>query len=227
MKPATGETQLPEGSEEKGLAGLPRSVQRLAARGERRNYRAGILLINEGERGNSLFVVLGGRLKVFSNNGDGSEITYGILERGGIFGEMSLDGGPRSASVLALESCECAVLARAQVRAHVRENPEFALELINIVIHRAREATRVARGLALDSAHRRLVQFLEMNTRAPTAGAFPELRHFTHFEIASRIGTSRETVSRLLNELQKAGSLRVTRYTLTVLKPLPAMLPRA
>ena len=91
----------------------------------------------------------------------------------------------------------------------------------------ASDREHMARALALDSAHRRLVQFLQVNTRAPSAGAFPELRHFTHGEIASRIGTSRETVSRLLKELQKAGSLRVTRYTLTVLKPLPAMLARA
>ena len=207
-------------------AGLAVSVRQLVARGERRIYRGGAILINEGERGDSLFVVLGGRLKVFSINGDGNEVTYGILERGDFFGEMSLDGGPRSASVQALENCECAVLPRSAVREHALANPEFALDLINIVIHRAREATRVARALALDSAYQRLVQFLDMHTKPPAKGAAPQLRHFTHQEIASRIGTARETVGRLLRDMEKAGSIHINRYTLTLLKPLSPGVPR-
>ena len=207
-------------------AGLAESVRRLAARGARRTYRSGAILINEGDHGDSLFVVLGGRLKVFSINGDGNEVTYGILGRADLFGEMSLDGGPRSASVQALENCECAVLPRSAVRQHVRAHPEFALELINIVIHRAREATRVLRGLALDSAYQRLLQFLNMHTKPPAAGAPPQLRHFTHQEIASRIGTSRETVGRLLRGLEKTGSIHINRHTLTLLKPLSPGVPR-
>jgi CRP/FNR family cyclic AMP-dependent transcriptional regulator len=205
-------------------AGWPPSRRFLAQRGERHAYRVGTILINEGDRGSSLFVVLRGRLKVFSINSDGHEITYGILEPGDIFGEMSLDGGPRSASVMALETCTCAVLSRAVVRRYVRANPEFALELINVVIHRARTATRVARGLALDSAYRRLATFLELEARPATAGALPSIRHYTHLEIASRIGTSRETVTRLLKELSQSGSISVNRYTLTLLKVLPERL---
>ena len=205
-------------------ADWPPSRRFLAQRGERRAYRMGTLLINEGDRGSSLFVVLIGRLKVFSINGDGHEITYGVLEPGDIFGEMSLDGGPRSASVMALEPCECAVLSRAVVNRYVRANPEFALELIKVVIHRARTATRVARGLALDSAYRRIVTFLETEAKPATPGALPSIRHYTHLEIASRIGTSRETVTRLLKELSQLGCIRVNRYTLTLLTPLPAQL---
>ena len=184
------------------------------------------MLINEGDWGDSLFVVLGGQLKVFSINGDGNEVTYGILGRGDFFGEMSLDGGPRSASVQALEKCECAVLARSAVREHALANPEFALDLVNIVIHRAREATRVARALALDSAYQRLVQFLDMHAKPPAKGEAPQLRHLTHQEIGSRIGTSRETAGRLLRDLEKAGSIHITRYTLTLLKPLAPRAPR-
>ena len=90
----------PSAAQEKLVAGLIPSLRALALRGTFRSYRKNSVIINEGEIGDSLFVLLQGRVKVYSTDADGREITYNIVEAGDYFAEMWLDGGPRSASVM-------------------------------------------------------------------------------------------------------------------------------
>ena len=78
------------------LAGLDPSIARLAARGIVRSYRKNTIVLNEGEPGDSLFVLLQGQVKVYATDENGREITYGTIQAGHYFGEMSLDGGARS-----------------------------------------------------------------------------------------------------------------------------------
>ncbi|UUZ71938.1 cyclic nucleotide-binding domain-containing protein [Polaromonas sp. P1(28)-8] len=96
------------------------------------------MVINEAEIGDSLFVLLKGSVKVFSMDESGREITFGRIHAGDYFGEMSLDGGPRSASVITVEPCTCAVVNRTEVGEHLASAPEFALNLVMRVIRRAR-----------------------------------------------------------------------------------------
>ena len=76
---------------------LAPAVSRLAARGIVRSYRKNTIILNEGEPGDSLFVLLQGQVKVYATDENGREITYGTILAGDYFGEMSLDGAPRSA----------------------------------------------------------------------------------------------------------------------------------
>jgi len=193
-----------------------------AAQGKRRRYRKGTLLIQEGDHGDSVFVVISGRLKVFSTDEEGREFTFIILGPGDYFGEMSLDGGPRSASVITLEPCECAVLDRAQVRAYMATHPDFAFELLTTVIRRAREATRVARGLALGGVYSRLAVFLENNARLQADGTRMIEEVLTQSEIASRIGSGREMVSRIMKDLEAGGYVALSARRIVLKKPLPA-----
>ena len=71
-----------------------RSVRMLAARGEIKRYRKGTILIHEGDRGDTLFILLGGRVKVFCTDAKDKEITFGVFGAGEYFGEMALDGEP-------------------------------------------------------------------------------------------------------------------------------------
>ena len=79
-------------------ADLPPDVARLAARGVQRRFRARTLLIQEGEGGDAIYIVLAGRLRAFVSDARGREVTLGHHGPGEYVGEMSLDGGPRSAS---------------------------------------------------------------------------------------------------------------------------------
>jgi CRP/FNR family cyclic AMP-dependent transcriptional regulator len=131
-----------------------------------------------------------------------------VYGAGDYFGEMSLDGGPRSASVMAETACTCAVLTRQTLREHIRAEPEFAFELIERVIRRARMATSSARSMALLDVYGRVVQLLEAVAQSRPDGTRVVAQPLTHAAIAARVGCSREMVSRLLKDLVGGGYLR-------------------
>jgi len=207
---------------EKLLDSLTPALRALALRGVFRSYAKGVVIINEGEMGDLLFVLLKGHVKVFATDADGREITYGTIHAGDYFGEMSLDGGPRSASVMTLEPCVCAAVTRMAVREHLAEEPEFALDLVAHVIGRARAATETARSMALLDVYGRVIGLLESQEGAAADGKPIVLRPITHQDIASRIGASREMVSRLLKDLEKGGYIKLGVKQITLLRKLPA-----
>jgi CRP/FNR family transcriptional regulator, cyclic AMP receptor protein len=207
---------------ERLIASLTPSLRVLALRGTLRNYKKNSIVINEGESGDSLFVLLQGTVKVFSTDQSGREITYGSIEAGDYFGELSLDGGPRSASVMTLEPCVCSVVSRAAVREHLADEPEFALDLVAQVIRRARAATETARNMALLDVYGRVIATLEGHEGPARPDAPILLTQITHQSIASRVGASREMVSRLLKDLEKGGYIELGVKRITLLKKLPA-----
>ena len=147
---------------------LTPSLRALAARGPARTYRKGHLLIEEGDEGDSIYILTKGRVRVFAAGADGREVTYGIYGAGEYVGEMSLDGGLRSASVIAVEAIECVQIARKTLMQHLSAEPGFALELLAKVIRRARAATLSTRQLALNDVYGRLVLLLtSMSTPNP------------------------------------------------------------
>jgi CRP/FNR family cyclic AMP-dependent transcriptional regulator len=208
--------------QEKLIAELTPAVGRLAARGIVRSYRKNTIVLNEGETGDSLFVLLQGQVKVYATDENGREITYGIIQAGDYFGEMSLDGGPRSASVMTLEPSLCSLISRAAVEQHLADEPAFAFSLVTHVIRRARSATETARQMALLDVYGRVIHTLE-GEHGPASNQAPvQLTQITHQQIASRVGASREMVSRLLKDLEKGGYVELGIKRITLKKKLPA-----
>ena len=207
---------------EKLIAGLSPPLRALALKGVVRSYQKNSVVINEGDKGDALFVLLQGRVKVFSTDQDGREITYGEVRAGDYFGELSLDGGPRSASVQTLEPSVCSVVGRPDVQEHMATNPEFALGLVTQVIRRARTATEAARNMALLDVYGRVIATLESQDGPGRPEAPVLLTQITHQAIASRIGASREMVSRLLKDLEKGGYIELGVKRITLKKKLPA-----
>ncbi len=189
------------------IAVLPDSLQLLARRGELKRFRKGHRLIEEGELGDTLFIILKGRVRAFASGDKGREITHGTYGVGEYIGEISLDGGPRSASVDVIEACECAVVTRQTLLQHIAEHPEFALELLAKVIRRARSATLNVKQLALNDVYGRLVLMLNELAVPKADGTRLIAERLTHREIANRLGCSREMVSRLMKDLEGGGYL--------------------
>jgi CRP/FNR family cyclic AMP-dependent transcriptional regulator len=208
-------------AQEKQLATLTPGLRALAYRGVPRVYQKNTIVVAENDPGDTLFVLLKGRVRAYSSDVDGRELTYGTIETGDYFGEMSLDGGPRSASVITLESCLCAVVDRAKVRAYLAEDSEFAMSLINEVIRRARAATESARSMALLNVYGRVVALLESYGGAGTAEEPVLIFPVTHQDLASRVGASREMVSRLLKDLEKGKYLQLGVKRITLVNKLP------
>ena len=201
---------------------LKPNIARLAERGIVRSYRKNTVILNEGEPGDSLFVLLQGQVKVYATDENGREITYGMISSGDYFGEMSLDGGPRSASVMTVEPALCSLLSRQAVQQHLQDEPAFAMDVVSQVIRRARSATETARQMALLDVYGRVIHTLE-SEQGPGASLTPVLlNHITHQQIASRVGASREMVSRLLKDLEKGGYVELGIKRITLKKKLPA-----
>lgn len=200
---------------------LPPPLRALAARGVPRSYRKGTLIIEEGTQGDTLYLILTGRVKAFSSDARGREIVYGVYGPGDYFGEMSLDGGPRSASVMAETACTCAVLTRQTLREHIKAEPEFAFELLERVIRRARLATQSARSMALLDVYARVVQLLESLSVARADGTRALEQRLTHSDVAARAGCSREMVSRILKDLDSGGYVQARGGRLVLVRRLP------
>lgn len=200
---------------------LSEPLRALAQRGEIRRYRKGTLLIEEGDHGDTLYLILAGRLRCFSSGDKGREITYGEYGPGEYLGEMSLDGGPRSANVVTMEATSCAVITRTTLQRHIAEHPEFAFELIGKLIRRARAATLSAKQLALNDVYGRLVELLNSLVAVDPDGTRVIEQRLTHQQMAHRLGCSREMVSRLMADLVKGGYVRVDAAQLVLTKPLP------
>ncbi|MBW0171220.1 MAG: Crp/Fnr family transcriptional regulator [Hydrogenophaga sp.] len=198
-------------------------IEALADLGMARKYRRGALLIQEGETGDTLYIVLQGRLRAFVSDNQGRELTLGMYGPLEYVGEMSLDGGPRSANVEAAEASTCAVVTRATLLDYIAAHPEFALELMARLIRRARLATDSARSVALIDVYGRLVRLLNELARSPNEqGERPLKERLTHQQMAQHLACSREMVSRLLKDLETGGYIAVRERWIVLRKPLPA-----
>jgi CRP/FNR family cyclic AMP-dependent transcriptional regulator len=203
--------------------GASSHTEALAARGTLRNFRRGLLLIQEGDVGSTLYIVQSGRLRAFAADAQGKEVTLGIYGPGEYVGEMSLDGGPRSANVETLEPTACAVVTRETLLAYIAEEPSFALEMMARLIRRARLATESTRSLALIDVYGRAKHLLEQLAGPPGADGIRTLPEpMTHKQIAGHLACSREMVSRLMKDLETGGYVAKKDQRIVLLKPLPA-----
>jgi CRP/FNR family transcriptional regulator, cyclic AMP receptor protein len=202
---------------------LPASIAKLAEAGVQRSYKKKSIIVSEGDSGDTVFILLEGSVRVFGQDANGREVTYGNIDAPSYFGEMSLDGGPRSASIEASTPCQCAVVTRERVKSELLAHPELALELITKIIARARSATDTVRSMALKDAYGRLREVLEQLASEPDESGHRKIKTgTTHASLALQIGTSREMVSKILRDLQKGGYFAGEGRAMAILKKLPS-----
>ena len=196
-------------------------VRELASLGRVRSYPKNSVFITEGDSSDSLFVVLKGKVKVFVSDNEGHEMILDTHGPGEYVGEMALDGNPRSANVMTLEPTSFSVVARDPIREAIRQNPDFALEMIARIIDRARLATNSVKHLALLDVYGRVARLLlEMAVEKDGILAIPE--KITQQEISERVGASRDMVSRIFRDLTAGGYIKVENRIITINKKPPS-----
>jgi CRP/FNR family cyclic AMP-dependent transcriptional regulator len=196
------------------------TLRSIAASGVVRTFPRHTVLINEDDVGDALYVVLSGRVKVFSSNVAGREFVIDFHGPGEYVGEMMLDGEPRSASVITVEPTTCAVVNRAQFRDFILAHPDFAMHLIERLIHRVRVTTGNLKSLALSDVYGRLVRLL--NTLVQEVdGKYVVPEKLTQQDIADRVGASRDMIGKLMKDLVAGGYLAIEDRMITVLRKLP------
>jgi CRP/FNR family cyclic AMP-dependent transcriptional regulator len=196
-------------------------LRNLAPGGMVRTFARNVVVVSEGDLTDSLYVVLSGRVKAFVSDENGREVVVNTIETGDYFGELVLDGGPRAASVMTLESCRLYVIPQAEVERLLEANPAFARDLMRRLIGKVRSLTGRVADLALKDVYARLAKFIAENAVAAEGRrVVPE--RLTQNDIASRIGASREMVSRILKDLAAGGYVAVEAKQIAILKDLPA-----
>lgn len=196
-------------------------LRQIASRGGIRNFAAHTVLLTEEDRSDAVFIILSGRVKAYGSAEDGREVVYATQSAGEYFGEMTLDGGARSASVMTLEPTSCAVVPGAEVREFLSRNPDFALHVIKKLIRLARASTEHVKSLALDDVYGRVTKLLRTLAREED-GVLAVPDKLTQQDIAERVGSSREMVSRVFKPLTEGGYVEVRGGRIVLLKKLPA-----
>ncbi|WP_051710001.1 Crp/Fnr family transcriptional regulator [Andreprevotia chitinilytica] len=198
-------------------------LEALAQHAELRSVKAKQVIVAQGTNGHEMYAVLHGRLKVVRTNEEGREATLAILEGGEVFGEIAmLDGGPRTASVEALEPCELLVLKRDMVLGHLESHPKVMRQLIAALCQRLRSADELLQDALFLPMTQRLAKVLRQlgaqHGSSSDDGVLIDLK-LTQQEIANLVGASRESVNKQLNAWVDEGLIELAGGYIRLLKP--------
>ena len=211
---------MPEPTPDQFVAIRESLLRAVAEQGRITTFAKDSMIIREGEHGDTMFVILAGRVKVFSSSRDGKEVILDTHGPGETIGEMALDEGLRSASVITLEPTTCSLITRDMMRRYVAANPDFALQLIAKLIRRTRIAVENVKRLALLDVYGRLTGLISSLT-PDQCGVGVLTERMTQQELAERVGASRDMVSRILHDLAEGGFVVVRSRRIEVLKRIP------
>jgi CRP/FNR family cyclic AMP-dependent transcriptional regulator len=193
-----------------------------------RAYPANSVLFHDGDSGHILYIILSGQVHLEKVSAAGETVYLAGRGRGDHFGELSLlDGGPRMATACTLTACECLTVEREAFQRCLLNAPAVALQVMVSLAKRLREAAADLEAVqGLDVMGRMCKALLELLAASsgeadPEAGSADSgagvVLQITHQELADRIGTTRESVTRALGSLRKTGLVRTNGRTLILL----------
>jgi CRP/FNR family transcriptional regulator len=190
-----------------------------------RQFEAGAVVFREGDEGSTCYIVRSGRARAIREHPDGRSITLAHFGPGDIFGEMAmLDGERRSATVEATEDTEAIAILSADMHRLLREHPDISVKLIAALGQRLRDTNeRLARQSFQTVQSRVAAALAQLVATARAEGDSESERDVlittTQAELAQLAGSSRESASRFLAVLERAGIITQGRGRLTVHDP--------
>jgi CRP/FNR family cyclic AMP-dependent transcriptional regulator len=196
-------------------------LERIADVAIPRSFPKGVRVFHEGDHSDACYVVRTGDLRVTREHSDGRAIALATLGPGDIFGELAmLDGGTRSASVETLSDADLLGLPASDVRRVIGDHGDIAAKLIVAITRRLRETNeRVARQ-SFQTVPSRVAGVLAQLIAEEASEERPQITvRMTQADLAQLAGTSRESVSRFLATLERAGVVAVGRGRVTILEP--------
>jgi len=198
-------------------------LKSIGERAIQKKYSKDSLIVHEDDEGNSLMLIMSGKVKVALLSESGKEIILSILGNGDFFGEMSLlDGKPRSATVIAMKNSTMLIIQRNDFLKLMEQNPTIAKGVLSEMSRRMRMADERIGNLILLDVYGRVARFLLDLARREgkkfADGILIEKRP-TQQDIASMIGASRETVSRVLSDLNRRGLISISGKSVMIFGP--------
>ena len=188
-----------------------------------RRFEAGEIVFKEGDEGSTCYVVRSGRARAVREHPDGRSITLAHFGPGDIFGEMAmLDGERRSATVESIEGTEAIAILSADMHRLLREYPDISVKLIAALGRRLRETNERLARQSFQTVQSRVASVLAQLVESTRSEGVPEgdvVITATQAELAQLAGSSRESASRFLAVLERAGIISQGRGRLTVHDP--------
>jgi CRP/FNR family cyclic AMP-dependent transcriptional regulator len=201
----------------------PDELEQVARVAVPRRFRAGHVVFREGDESDTCYVVRAGLCRAVRAHTDGRAITLANFGPGDIFGELAMfDNERRSATVEALEETEVVAILGGDMRRLLREHPEIAVKLLAAVARRLRETNERLVRQSFQTVQSRVATVLGELVDAAADGGVPRedvLITSTQAELAQLAGSSRESTSRFLAVLERAGIITQGRGRLVVHEP--------
>ena len=201
----------------------PRELEQVAAVAVPRSFAAGEVVFREGDESNTAYVVRSGHARAVRQHSDGRSITLANFGPGEVFGELAMfDSDRRSATIEAIDDLELLAILSADMQRLMREHPDIAVKLVVTLGRRLREANDRLTRQSFQTVQSRVATVLSAlvgDAQSEGAGPADVLITSTQAELAQLAGSSRESASRFLATLERAGIITQGRGKLTVHEP--------
>jgi CRP/FNR family transcriptional regulator, cyclic AMP receptor protein len=201
----------------------PDDLRRVAAVAVPRRYDAGEVVFHEGDSSDTCYVVRAGHARAIREHADGRSITLANFGPGEIFGELAMfDDEQRSATVEALDELEAIAILGRDMRRIMRDHPDIAVKLVVSLGRRLRETNEQLARRSFQTVQSRVASVLSRlveDARLEGAGERDVLITATQADLAKLAGSSRESASRFLAVLERAGVIEQGRGRLIVHDP--------
>jgi CRP/FNR family cyclic AMP-dependent transcriptional regulator len=197
-------------------------LERIAQVAIPRSFEKGARVFHEGDQSDACYVIREGEVRVTREHSDGRAIALATLGPGELFGELAmLDGGVRSASVETLTDVELLAVAATDMRGLLERNVSITAKLVVALTRRLRETNERISRQSFQTVPSRVAGVLSQLVAEEDAepGRDGVTIRMNQADLAQLAGTSRESVSRFLAVLERAGVVRVGRGRVTVLEP--------
>ena len=198
----------------------PEDLRRVAEVAVPRRFQPHQVIFREGDASDTCYVVRSGHARAMREHGDGRTIALAHFGPGDIFGELAMfDDERRSATVETLDAVEAVAVAGSDMRRLLREHPDMAVKLVIALGRRLREANERLSRQSFQTVQSRVAVVLRQlvdQARSEGAGDGDVLVRITQADIAQLAGSSRESASRFLAVLERAGVITQGRGRLTV-----------
>ena len=185
------------------------------------DYGRGETVFAEGEQGDTLYIVLTGKVKIGRRATDGRENMLSVMGPSDMFGELSLfDPGPRTATATVVTDAKLASLAHRDLRPWITDRPEIAEQLLRVLARRLRRTNDALADLIFTDVPGRVAkQLLALSERfgSEESDGLRVHHDLTQEELAQLVGASRETVNKALADFASRGWVRVDSRALTIL----------
>jgi CRP-like cAMP-binding protein len=195
----------------------PKHIDRLAGCAVGKSVPRATSICARGDPGSCLFAICQGTVKISSPSVDGHDAVFALMYKGDIFGEIALlDGRPRTADAVAVTDCELFIIERRDFLPLMKEEPEIALTMIEILCARLRRTTEQAENLMFLHLPGRLAKALSRLSEVDTRSGERRVT-VTQKDLGNIIGMSRESTNRQLRIWAEQGWVRLERGGIVIL----------